>query len=513
MGELGGFLRVARGPPNERDPSARTGDYRGIAYVVGPPRARQEAARCMDCGVPFCQSNCPLGNHIPDWNDLVYNDRWREAHEELDTTNDFPEFTGRTCPAPCEPGCVLAINDDPVSIKQIELAISERAFEEGWVTPRPPERRTGRRVAVVGSGPAGLAAASQLNRRGHAVTVFERDERPGGLLRFGIPDFKLEKWVVDRRIALLEAEGVSFECGVDAGGDIGGEELLADFDAMVLATGSRVPRELPLRGRELAGVHFAMDYLYTRNRAVAAQDASSGANGARQREDGNRAVPSAGPPAATAAPPAGAPNRAITARDRHVVVIGGGDTAMDCVGNAHREGAKQVTLLDIYPEPGLEPSASTPWPRPPKRVPMTYALEEGGERRWRSSARALHGARGRVVAVEGTAVGPPPGFTPVAGSEFQVRADVVLVAVGFAHPEHDGLVRVLGLETDDRGNVGRLDHCTSCPGVFAAGDAHCGQSLVVTAIAEGRSCSRAVDRFLASGGRAERPRRRAPALA
>ena len=319
MGQLRGFLEFARAPTPQRDPQKRVGDYDEVYEIPSAAHARQEGARCMDCGIPFCHEGCPLGNLIPDWNDLVYRDDWHAAIDALHATNDFPEFTGRVCPAPCEPACVLAINDDPVAIKQIEVAIAERAWEEGWVQPHPPQTRSGQKVAVVGSGPAGLAVAAQLNNRGHELTVFERDEEPGGLLRYGIPDFKLEKWVVDRRVMLLEREGVHFRCGVHAGVDPTGEDLLSTFDAVVLAIGTRVPRDLELPGRELEGVHFAMDYLYQCNRAVAA-------------EQGRHAW---------------CDERPIAASGCDAVVIGGGDTAMDCIANLHRHRAVSYTHLTL----------------------------------------------------------------------------------------------------------------------------------------------------------------------
>jgi glutamate synthase (NADPH) small chain len=473
VGQLGGFLRITRAPTPQRDPRTRIADHREVYELLPEPAAREQGARCMDCGVPFCHDGCPLGNLIPDWNDLVYHDEWRAAIDRLHATNDFPEFTGRLCPAPCEPACVLAINDDPVSIKQIELAIVERAWAEGWIRARPPPGHSGRRVAVVGSGPAGLAAAAQLNRTGHEVTVHERDEAPGGLLRFGIPDFKLEKWVLDRRTALLEEEGVVLRCG-EGPDALDGERLMAEHDAVVVATGARVPRDLPVPGRGLAGVHFAMEYLYQRNRGVALAQ--------------GRPAP---------APPGQA--EAISAAGRHVVVVGGGDTAMDCIGNAHREWPWSVTLLDIYPVPaGPAHRDIVPWPAAPKRLPSTYALDEGGDRLATRTATELIGVGGHVRGVRGAEVGPGPGFEPLPGSEFELPADLVLVAIGFAHPEHDGLVAQLGLELDARGNVHAPVFATSRRGVFAAGDARRGQSLVVTAIGEGRRCARVVGRFLAA---------------
>jgi glutamate synthase (NADPH/NADH) small chain len=469
LGELGGFLRITRAATPQRDPRERTADYHEIYRVLPEEHAQAQGARCMDCGVPFCHEGCPLGNLIPDWNDLVYRGDWRAAIDQLHRTNDFPEWTGRICPAPCEPACVLAINDDPVSIKNIELAIVERAWEEGWITPTPPTHRTGRSVAVIGSGPAGLAVANQLNRLGHLVTVLERDEGPGGLLRFGVPDPKLEKWVIDRRVNVLAEEGIVFEYGVDVGRDRTVAQLQAEFDAVVFATGSRVPREVGIPGADLPGVHFAMDYLYARNRWVAR-------GGEDAPEDG-----------------------VLTAAGKHVVVIGGGDTAMDCVANATREGAESVTVLDTYPAP-VSPHArdNAPWPEAPRRVSMTYALEEGGERRWTQTAWRLEERDGRVGVVHGSYVTPAPDRRAVEGTEFELPADMVLVAIGFSHPEHEGAVEELGLELDRRGNILARTFETSAPGVFAAGDARIGQSLIVTAIAEGRKCARIVDRHLQS---------------
>jgi len=467
VGELGAFLKITRMPAPERDPRERVADYKEIYEVLSEDEAARQGARCMECGVPFCHDGCPLGNLIPDWNDLVYHGRWREAIEQLHATNDFPEWTGLICPAPCEPACVLSINDDPVSIKQIELAIVERAWAEGWITPHPPETRTGCSVAVVGSGPAGLAAAAALNRAGHDVVVYERDESAGGLLRFGVPDFKLEKWYVDRRIALLEAEGVRFEYGADVGTDVAAETLCERHDAVVLAIGSRVHRALEAPGADLRGIRFAMDYLYARNRWVA--------RGAAEDDDPE-----------------------LTAAGKDVVVIGGGDTAMDCVGNAHREGARSVMVLDTYPAPpGPAARDSVPWPEAPRRLVSTYALDEGGERRWTQTATRLEGRDGHVASVHGAYVTPPPGPRPVPGTEFELPADLVRVAIGFSHAEHTGAVAQLDLALDRRGNLKAPAFASSRPGVFAAGDARIGQSLVVNAIAEGRRCARVVDRHLA----------------
>ena len=468
MGELRAFVEVARMPTPQRDPRARVVDYEEIYRVAPTEAASREGARCMECGVPFCHDGCPLGNLIPDWNDLVHRDEWRAAIEQLHATNDFPEFTGRICPAPCESACVLAINDDAVAIKSIEVAIAERAFGEGWIEPRETAPRTGRQVAVVGSGPAGLAAAAQLNLRGHDVVVFERDEAPGGLMRFGVPDFKLDKRIIDRRVDLLECEGVRLRCGVEVGTDVHASELAEQFDAIVVATGARVPRELPLPGRTLAGVHLAMDYLYGRNRWVAARQ-------------GRPARPVTAP---------------ISAEGRHVVVIGGGDTAMDCVGNAHRERAAAVTVLDSYAPPaGTRTREIVPWPAAPKRLASTYALDEGGDRLWHKTALALEGDDGHVRRVIAARAGPPPDYRPVPGTETVFPADLVLIAIGFSGPETAGAIEQLRLRMN-RGVVHAPAFATSDPRVFAAGDARRGQSLVVWAIAEGRRCARVVDRHL-----------------
>jgi glutamate synthase (NADPH/NADH) small chain len=474
MGELGAFLRIHRVGFDKRDPSRRVRDYDQYFALQPEDELRRQGARCMDCGVPFCHEGCPLGNLIPDWNDLVFRGKWREALDQLHATNNFPEFTGLICPAPCESACVLAINDDPVTIEQIELAIVERGFMEGWVVPEPPERRTGKTVAVVGSGPAGLAAAAELNRCGHAVTVYERDEAPGGLMRFGVPDAKLEKWIIDRRVEILVQEGIEFVYDTDVGKDITALELLARHDALVVATGSRVSRDLDAPGRELSGIHPAMDYLYQRNRWVAARQ---------------------GRPAK---PPA--PGTEITAAGKRVIVIGGGDTGMDCISNSHREGARSVVMLDVYAE--LPPSGDDPrhpWPLPPKRTPMTYALEEGGRRRWGTEVTGF-GGRDRQVShvyarqVTGTS---SRDLTPVPGSEFVLEAELVLIAIGFEHTEHVGLVEQLDVGLDAAGNIQtKQTYRTSADNVYACGDARIGQSLVVTAIAEGRKCARIVNQDL-----------------
>jgi glutamate synthase (NADPH) small chain len=470
-----GFLTYKRVPPPERDADERVKDYGEIYGTMPSPEVEHQASRCMGCGVPFCNDGCPLGNLIPDWNDLVRQDRWREAIDQLHATNNFPEFTGLVCPAPCESACVLDINDDPVTIKAIEWAIIERAFEEGWVVPHPPETRTGHSVAVVGSGPAGLAAAAELNAVGHEVTVYERDEAPGGLVRFGVPDAKLEKWIVDRRVKVLEEEGINFEYNADVGGDaLPVAELRERHDAVVMAIGSRVSRDLEAPGRELAGVHFAMDYLYQRNRWVA-NNADWGVK----------------------SPP---PEHEITAKGKNVIVIGGGDTGMDCVSNANREGAASAMLLDVYPEvPVGGRYPDTPWPLQPRRSETTYALDEGGEREFgRQVTELVDDGSGAVRAVRGREVtgNSSRNLQAVPGSEFELPADLVLIAIGFSHPEHEGAVAELELALDSRGNIKAPAFTTSRPGVFSAGDARIGQSLIVTAIAEGRRCARVVDGWL-----------------
>ena len=473
MGEVGAFLKVERSGVVYDDPKARIdGDRTFREFLVRRPDAELAAqgARCMDCGVPFCHNGCPLGNLIPDWNDLVYRGRWRDAIRQLHATNNFPEFTGRLCPAPCEAACVLEINEgDAVTIKQIENAIIDRAWDEGWVVPQPPRSETGHGVAVVGAGPAGMAAAQQLRRAGHRVVLFERDEEPGGLVRFGVPDFKIEKRLVHRRADQLAAEGVELRCGVDVGVDVGVDELREEFDAVVLAIGSRVPRDLPVDGRELDGVHFAMEYLCERTRRV--------------RDAG------------------GAPG-AITAAGKHVVVIGGGDTGADCVGNSVREGAASVVQLELLPEPpASRPDDRTPWPLWPAKFRLSYAMEEAraadrGEQDFSVVTTSFEGDGGRVRRLHYAQAAPAPPFAPVAGTDATLDADLVLLAMGFLHPQHEGLVAGLDVATDQRGNLRAPTYATSVDGVFAAGDARRGQSLIVWAINEGRQCARMVDRHL-----------------
>jgi glutamate synthase (NADPH/NADH) small chain len=471
MGKPTGFLEIARQKQPSRPIAERLRDWNEVYLPYGEAALRGQASRCMDCGIPFCHQGCPLGNLIPSWNDLVYHDRWQAAIERLHDTNNFPEFTGRLCPAPCEASCVLGISDAPVTIKGAEVAIIDRAFAEGWIVPRPPAWRTGKQVAVVGSGPAGLAAAEQLNRAGHTVTVFERADRIGGLLRYGIPEFKLEKRLLDRRLALMEDEGVRFKPGCAIGTDIRADDLVSDFDAVVLAGGATQPRDLRVPGRELGGIHFAMDYLTEQNR----------------RCEGD----------------APADVEAVSAAGKQVVILGGGDTGADCLGTAHRQGAAAVRQIELLPRPPDARAADNPWPEWPRIFRVSSAHEEGGERLFAVATEAFLGDdRGRVRALRAARVAPVvsggrTSFEPIAGSAFEIPAELVLLAMGFTGPETSGPVGQLGLRLTERGTVWRdANWMTSVPGVFTAGDMQRGQSLIVWAIAEGRSCARGVDLFL-----------------
>jgi glutamate synthase (NADPH) small chain len=471
VGKTTGFLEIRRKKPPSRPVEERLHDWREVYLPYPEEDLKKQAARCMDCGVPFCHQGCPLGNIIPDWNDLVWKNQWQDAIQRLHATNNFPEWTGRLCPAPCEGSCVLAINDDPVTIKAVENTIIERAWEQGWVGPEPPTVRTGRQVAMIGSGPAGLAAAAQLNRAGHRVTVFERSDRIGGLLRYGIPEFKMEKRFLNRRLEVMEKEGIVFRPGVDVGVGLPVRELLKEFDAVVLACGAGAPHDLPVPGRELPGVHFAMDYLTLQNK--------------RCEGDG---VPDEG---------------FITAAGKHVVIIGGGDTGADCLGTVHRQGAASVHQLELLPRPPDTRASDNPWPQWPNVFRVSSAHEEGGERLYAvSTQRFIGNATGHVSALEIVKVdmvreGGRLEFRPLPGSEFTLPVDLVLLAMGFVGPERRGPIDELGLRLTERGNVWRdQDWMTSVPGVFTCGDMQRGQSLIVWAIAEGRSCARGVDRYL-----------------
>ena len=471
MGRVTGFIDIPRKKMPARPVEVRIHDWREV-YLPYPDMAlKDQAARCMDCGIPFCHQGCPLGNLIPDWNDLVYRDRWKAAIERLHATNNFPEFTGRLCPAPCEGSCVLGINSDAVSIKAVEVSIIDRAFDEGWVAPHPPSVRTGKRIAVVGSGPAGLAAAAQLNQAGHWVTVFERADRIGGLLRYGIPEFKLEKRLLDRRLDLMSEEGIIFKTRANVGADVPVAELQDEFHAIVLAGGATRPRDLPVPGRELKGIHFAMEYLTLQNR----------------RCEGEKAPPST----------------FITAKDKHVVIIGGGDTGADCLGTAHRQGATSVSQLELLPEPPRERAANNPWPLWPNIFRVSGAHEEGGERLYSVATDRFEGNdKGHVTSLHAHHVtmvntNGRMAFEAVAGTETTIRADLVLLAMGFLGPETGGLLQELDVRMTERGNVWRdKNWMTSVPGVFTAGDMQRGQSLIVWAIAEGRSAARGVDLYL-----------------
>jgi glutamate synthase (NADPH) small chain len=483
MGKPTGFLEFGRELPARRAPQERVKDYREFVAPYTGQQLNQQSARCMNCGVPFCHNGCPLGNVIPEFNDAVYRGAWQEAYEILSATNNFPEFTGRICPAPCESACVLGINQPAVAIEEIEKHIIEIAFDRGFVQPRAPRVRTGKKVAVIGSGPAGLAAAAQLNYAGHSVTVYERDDAPGGLLRYGIPDFKLEKWVVERRINLLKEEGVEFRCGAYVGENIHISDLLRENHALVLATGSTVPRDLPLPGRHLKGVHFAMEFLKQQNKRVAGSDPLAGAY-----------LESNFYP------------EAIMATGKNVVVIGGGDTGSDCVGTSNRQGAASVTQFELLPKPPQGRDSSMPWPTYPLVLKTTSSHEEGVERKWAVATKEFLGdAEGRLT---GLAVvdlewkfsgdGRPAHFVEVPGSERVIPCEVALLAMGFVHPQHEGLLAQLEIELDTKGLVKapEPDYQTSIKKVFATGDVRRGQSLVVWAISEGRECARKVDEYL-----------------
>jgi glutamate synthase (NADPH/NADH) small chain len=462
VGKATGFLEYPRELPTRRPIEERVNDWFEIYDAFPIEKVRTQGARCMDCGLPFCHTGCPLNNIIPDWNDLAFRDRWKDAIRVLHATNNFPEFTGRICPAPCEASCVLGINEPPVTIKQIEKSIVDHAFREGWIKPEPPRDRSGKRVAVVGSGPAGLAAAQQLARAGHDVTVFEKSGRIGGLLRYGIPDFKMEKHLIDRRTEQMEAEGVRFQTNAHVGVSFPGGDLLKEFDAILLAGGAEQPRDLNVPGRELNGIHFAMDFLPQQNKKCAGDSV---------------------------------PNQ-ILATGKRVVIIGGGDTGADCLGTSHRQKPASVHQFEIMPMPPAERAPQTPWPLWPLQLRSESSHEEGGIRDWSIATTAFSG-NGRVKKLHAIRVAAPPKFEPVPATEFTMDVDLVLLAMGFTGPVKSGLLDQLGVNLDPRGNVATdANYMSSVPGVFAAGDLRRGQSLVVWAIAEGRQAAAGVDRYL-----------------
>ena len=483
MGKPTGFKEFTRELPTKKPVADRLQHYNEFVERFSDEKLNEQAGRCMDCGVPFCHSGCPLGNVIPEFNDAVYNGDWKEAYEVLVSTNNFPEFTGRICPAPCESSCVLGINQPPVTIEEIEKHIIEIAFEKGFVVAQKPVIRTGKKVAVIGSGPAGLAAAAQLNYAGHSVVVFERDDLPGGLLRYGIPDFKLEKWVIDRRIKLMEEEGVVFKCNANIGVNILMNDVLREYNAIVLACGSTVPRNLAIPGRDLKGVHFAMDFLKQQNKRNASLDPLANAD-----IESNIWIDH------------------IIATEKNVVVIGGGDTGSDCVGTSRRHGAASVTQFELLPKPPEQRTDLMPWPSYPMVLKTTSSHEEGCERQWATATKEFVGdASGnlkalKIVDLEWTASteGRPAQFIERAGSEREIPCELVLLAMGFLHAQHKGLVDNLEIEKDERGNVKATEknYQTSLPKIFAAGDMRRGQSLVVWAISEGRECARQVDVYL-----------------
>ena len=476
MGKVTGFMEYQRLAEAAEDKRTRVKHYREFVLRLTDPEAGIQGARCMDCGIPFCMTGCPVNNIIPDWNDLVYKQNWRQALDVLHSTNNFPEFTGRICPAPCEEACTLNINNDPVGIKSIEHAIIDKAWEQGWVEPEPPQHKTGKKVAVIGSGPAGLACAQQLARAGHDVVVFEKNDRIGGLLRYGIPDFKMEKHPIDRRMEQMQVEGVEFRTNQHIGKDVGARDILAEFDAVALTGGAEQPRDLPVPGRDLAGIHFAMEFLPQQNKVIAGD-----------------VVPGQ-----------------ITATGKHVVVIGGGDTGSDCVGTSNRQGAASVTQFELLPQPPEHENKPLVWPYWPIKLRTSSSHQEGCQRDWAVATKEFLGEGGQVSHIKIVRVAWADGkMSEVAGSETRLKADLVLLAMGFLGPVQAGLIEQFGVEQDARSNVKALTegpqaYYTSVPRVFAAGDMRRGQSLVVWAIREGRQCARAVDEFLM--GRSDLPR-------
>ena len=466
MGKTTGFMEYGRETASRRPALERVNDWFEIYQDFPEEKLRAQGARCMDCGVPFCHTGCPVNNLIPDWNDLVYHGRWKEALRQLHSTNNFPEFTGRICPAPCEAACVLGINEPAVTIKQIEKSIVERGWDEGFIRPEPPKFRSGKKVAIVGSGPAGLAAAQQLNRAGHWVTVYEKADRIGGLLRYGIPEFKMEKQVLDRRLEQMEAEGVKFVTKAHVGYSVPVEDLQREFDAILLAGGAEAGRDLNVPGRELKGIHFAMEYLPQSNKRCHGDSLDSASE--------------------------------ILATGKHAIIIGGGDTGADCLGTVHRQKAASVHQFEIMPMPPAERAPSTPWPLWPMQLRIEGAHEEGGTREWSvATAKFTGDAKGNVKQLHGIKVSPPPNFEPIAGTEFTMDCDLALLAMGFTGPVRSGMLEQLGVKLDARGNVETgADYMSSVSGVFAAGDMRRGQSLVVWAIAEGRKAAASVEQYL-----------------
>jgi glutamate synthase (NADPH/NADH) small chain len=475
MGDIKGFLKVNRKTVQYRPVCERIKDFAEVAVLPGEEHSKEQASRCMDCGTPFCHWGCPIGNYIPEWNDLVFTGHWEKAVQLLEATHNLPEITGRLCPAICEYACVLGINDEPVTIRENELAIIEHGFKKGWIRPLPPKKRSGKRVAVVGSGPAGLSCAAQLNKGGHNVIVFERDEKIGGILRYGIPDFKLEKWILDRRIEIWEKEGIKFKTGVDVGGNYPAKKLLKEFDAVCLAGGSRVPRDLKIEGRNLAGIYFAMDYLTQSNQKIAGVKIPEG--------------------------------KLIDAKGKKVVVIGGGDTGADCVGLAHRQGASCVVQIELLPKPPECRVKNEPWPKYPFILKTSTSHEEGGIRKWQVLTKKFIGRNGQVKKISCVKVKfikedkrVSPVMQEVPNSEFEIEADLVILAVGFVHPEHRGLLKKLAIKLDECGNVKtKQNYMTSQKGIFSAGDMRSGQSLIVRAISEGRIAARRIDIYLSGG--------------
>ncbi len=473
MGKPTGFLEFTRELPSKRTPEERVNDYNEFIERYSEKKLNQQAARCMNCGVPFCHNGCPLGNIIPEFNDAVYRESWEEAYEILTATNNFPEFTGRICPAPCESACVLGINEPAITIEEIEKHIIEIAFDKGFVLPKKPTLKTGKKVAIIGSGPTGLASAAQLNYAGHAVTVFERDDAPGGLLRYGIPDFKLEKWVIDRRIKIMEEEGVVFKCNSNVGVDVSINDLLREYNAIILAGGSTIPRDLNIEGRALKGVHFAMEFLKQQNNRVS-----------------NKVIK----------------EEPISAKGKHVIVIGGGDTGSDCVGTSNRQGAAGITQFELMPKPPQSRTANMPWPQFPMLLKTTSSHEEGSNREWAVATKKFIGnADNELVAVEIVDLewkigldGKSAGFEEIKGSERSIQCDLAFLAMGFLHPQHEGLLNQMEVELDERGNIKASEKSfqTNIQKVFTAGDMRRGQSLVVWAISEGRESARKVDEFL-----------------